>query len=192
MGKTKEPVVNQPTLEEQRQYKSLEDNTPTEITIPRTKKKYLIRWLKHCQLEYLTKLLIRKKKKDNEDIAEDDKSMLDILTSDAKLSCKAAAIYTLNGLFKLHFCYWFRWRWFYYIRQYDDIQLRPILAEGKKKVPLMQFFTATTSLIGAKDTLLQMTMMEAEHILQGLSTEQPSQTQNTENFSSEQDTSSSD
>ena len=62
MGKTKEPVVNQPTLEEQRQYKSLEDNTPTEITIPRTKKKYLIHWLKHCQLEYLTKLLIRKKK----------------------------------------------------------------------------------------------------------------------------------
>lgn len=58
--------------------------------------------------------------------------MLDVISSDAKLSCKAAAIYTLNGLFKLHLCYWFRWRWFYYIRQYDDIQLQPILAEGKK------------------------------------------------------------
>ena len=188
----KEPIVSQPTLEEQRAYKSLENNTPTEVTILRTKKKYLIRWLKHCQLEYLTKLLIRKKKKDNEDIAENNISMLDIISSDAKLSCKAAAIYTLNGLFKLHFCYWFRWRWFYYIRQYDDIQLQPILAEGKKKVPLMQFFAATTSLIGAKDTLLQMTMMEAEHILQGLSTGQPSQVQNTESSSLEQDISSSD
>ena len=56
----------------------------------------------------------------------------------------------------------------------------------------MQFFAATTSLIGAKDTLLQMTMMEAEHILQGLSTEQLSQAQNTESSSSEQGISSSD
>ena len=181
MGKKEEPIINQPTQEEQRQYKSLENNTPTEVAIPRTKKKYLIRWLKHCQLEYLTRLLIH-----------NQVSMLDVISSDAKLSCKAAAIYTLNGLFKLHFCYWFRWRWFYYIRQYDDIQLQPILAEGKKKVPLMQFFAATTSLIGAKDTLLQMTMMEAEHILQGLSMEQLSQAQSTESSSSEQDTSSSD
>lgn len=192
MGKKEEPIINQPTQEEQRQYKSLENNTPTEVAIPRTKKKYLIRWLKHCQLEYLTRLLIHKQKTDDKDRNENEVSMLDVISSDAKLSCKAAAIYTLNGLFKLHFCYWFRWRWFYYIRQYDDIQLQPILAEGKKKVPLMQFFAATTSLIGAKDTLLQMTMMEAEHILQGLSMEQLSQAQSTESSSSEPDTSSLD
>lgn len=191
MGKT-EPIINQPTIEEQRQYKSLENNTPTEVTIPRTRKKYLVHWLKHCQIEYLTKLLIRKQKTDDKDRNENDVNVLDVISSDAKLSCKAAAIYTLNGLFKLHLCYWFRWRWFYYIKQYDDIQLQPILAEGKKKVPLMQFFAATTSLIGAKDTLLQMTMMEAEHILQGLSTEQLSQAQNTESSSSEQGISSSD
>lgn len=191
MGKT-EPIINQPTIEEQRQYKSLENNTPTEVTIPRTRKKYLVHWLKHCQIEYLTKLLIRKQKTDDKDRNENDVNVLDVISSDAKLSCKAAAIYTLNGLFKLHLYYWFRWRWFYYIKQYDDIQLQPILAEGKKKVPLMQFFAATTSLIGAKDTLLQMTMMEAEHILQGLSTGQLSQAQNTESSSSEQGISSSD
>ena len=193
MGRRREePIVEQPTLEMQRQIKSLTDNTPTEITIPRTKKKYLIKWLKYGQVAKLSRLLIHKSNKDNEDDASDMIAGSETVITDSKLACKAAAIYVLNGFWVLHLKYWFLWRWFYYIKQYDNAQLQPILNEGKKKVPLMQFFGTTTSLIGVRDTLLQMTTMEAERILQGLNSEQPSQEQNTESFSSEQDTSSSD
>lgn len=185
-----EPIVTQPTLDEQRQYKSLSENTPTEVTILHTKKKYLVRWLKYGQLNKLSKLLVGKHNKDNDDNA--DEAVLDTLIRDSKLACKAAAIYVTNGFWSLHLRYWFLWRWFYYVKQYDPVQLSPILVEGKKKVPLMQFLGATTSLIGAKDTLLQMTMTEAEHILQGLSSELPSPEQSTESISSGQDTSSSD
>ena len=193
MGKRREdPIVEQPTLGMQRQIKSLTDNTPTEITIPRTKKKYLVRWLKYGQVAKLSRLLIHKNNKDNEDDVNEVIAGSEMVITDSKLACKAAAIYVLNGFWVLHLKYWFLWRWFYYIRQYDNVQLQPILNEGKKKVPLMQFFGTTTSLIGVRDTLLQMTTMEAERILQGLNSEQPSQEQNTESFSSEQDTSSSD
>ena len=193
MGKRREdPIVEQPTLGMQRQIKSLTDNTPTEITIPRTKKKYLVRWLKYGQVAKLSRLLIHKNNKDNEDDVNEVIAGSEMVITDSKLACKAAAIYVLNGFWVLHLKYWFLWRWFYYIRQYDNVQLQPILNEGKKKVPLMQFFGTTTSLIGVRDTLLQMTTMEAERILQGLNSEQPSQEPSTESSLSGQDTSSSD
>lgn len=192
MGNTKEPVVEQPTLEMQREYKSLTDNIPTEVAILGTNKKYLIRWLKYGQLSKLSKLLIRKHDVDNKDVGESALSKVDMIIGDSKLACKASAIYVLNGFWTLHLKYWFLWRWFYYVRQYDYAQLAPILTEGKKKVPLMPFLGTTTLLIGAKDSLLQMTTMEAEHILQGLNSAQLSQEQSTGSSSSGQDTSSSD
>lgn len=192
MGNTKESVVGQPTLEMQREYKSLTDNIPTEVAILGTNKKYLIRWLKYGQLSKLSKLLIRKHDVDNKDVGESALSKVDMIIGDSKLACKASAIYVLNGFWTLHLKYWFLWRWFYYVRQYDYAQLTPILTEGKKKVPLMPFLGTTTLLIGAKDSLLQMTTMEAEHILQGLNSAQLSQEQSTGSSSSGQDTSSSD
>ena len=192
MGNTKEPLVGQPTLEMQREYKSLTDNIPTEVAILGTNKKYLIRWLKYGQLSKLSKLLIRKHDVDNKDVGESALSKVDMIIGDSKLACKASAIYVLNGFWTLHLKYWFLWRWFYYVRQYDYAQLTPILTEGKKKVPLMPFLGTTTLLIGAKDSLLQMTTMEAEHILQGLNSAQLSQEQSTGSSSSGQDTSSSD
>lgn len=192
MGNTKEPLVGQPTLEMQREYKSLTDNIPTEVAILGTNKKYLIRWLKYGQLSKLSKLLIRKHDVDNKDVGESALSKVDMIIGDSKLACKASAIYVLNGFWTLHLKYWFLWRWFYYVRQYDYAQLAPILTEGKKKVPLMPFLGTTTLLIGAKDSLLQMTTMEAEHILQGLNSAQLSQEQSTGSSSSGQDTSSSD
>ena len=192
MGNTKESVVGQPTLEMQREYKSLTDNIPTEVAILGTNKKYLIRWLKYGQFSKLSKLLIRKHDVDNKDVGESALSKVDMIIGDSKLACKASAIYVLNGFWTLHLKYWFLWRWFYYVRQYDYAQLTPILTEGKKKVPLMPFLGTTTLLIGAKDSLLQMTTMEAEHILQGLNSAQLSQEQSTGSSSSGQDTSSSD
>ena len=166
----KEPKIEQPSVEEQREYVSLRDNDATVVSILGTKKKYKIRWLKKGQIEKLSRLLIRKGDTDNEDGGND--SPLDAIRDDAKLTCKAAAIYILDGYWKLKFRYWYLWRWFYYIRQYDDIQLQEILMTGQKKTPVEPFLIATMLLTGAKASLMNMRTEEADRILRAQASEQ--------------------
>lgn len=171
-----EPKVEQPSLDIQQLYLSLISNDAEEVEILRTKKKYKIRWLKNGQLEKLTRLLLHKKTIDEQKTTGSD--VMDAILEDTKLACKAAAIIILDGYWKLKFRYWFMWRWFYYIKQYDNIQLIKILEVGKKKVPLKQFYGTITSLTEAKDTLMRMRTEEVEAILQGQSLVERLQTEN--------------
>ena len=171
----KEPKVEQPSVESQRDYVSLRDNDATIVPVLGTRKKYKIRWLKNGQINKLSRLLIRKSDTDDKDGQKD--SPLDAVLDDTKLACKAAAIYILDGYWKLKFCYWFLWRWFYYIRQYDNEQLQPLLEAGKKKVPLTQFLLATMSLTEARVTLMSMRTEEVERILQERATVQQEETE---------------
>ena len=165
----KEPKINQPNRDEQREYVSLRDNDATIVSISGTKKKYKLRWLRNGQIEKLSRLLIRKSSTDDKD--KDMDEILNAVLFDAKLACKTAAIYILDGYWKLKFRYWYLWRWFYYIRQYDNKQLQDLLNEGKKKVPLTQFLELTMSLTEARATLMTMRTEEAERILQELASE---------------------
>lgn len=170
-----EQKLDQPSDEVQRLYLSMINNDGEEVTILRTKKKYVIHWLKNGQLEKLTRLLLHKKTVDDEKTTGND--VMDTILEDAKLACKAAAIILLDGFWKIKFCYWFLWRWFYYIEQYDNIQLEPILIAGKKKVPQIQFLRSIMLLTEAKDSLMRMRVKEVEATLQEQSTEQHSQTE---------------
>ena len=170
MAKDKEPDVRQPDIEQQREYASLRDNSATVVHI--RKKRYKLRWAKNGQISKLSKLLLEGKTDNEEPTAEE---IFKDIEASSKLSCKAAAVYILDGFWRLKFKYWFLWRWFYYIRQYDDSDLREVLEVGKKKVPLQQFCVTIMSLTEAKDTLMMMRTREAERILRELSTEQPSQ-----------------
>lgn len=174
MEDTKEPKVEQPSVDIQQVYLSLIANDAEEVEILRTKKKYKIRWLKNGQLEKLTRLLLHKKTIDESMTTGSE--VMDAILEDSKLACKAAAIIILDGYWKLKFRYWYLWRWFYYIRQYDNIQLHKILDVGKKKVPLNQFYGTIISLTEAKDSLMRMRAREVETILHAQNTEQPSQT----------------
>lgn len=174
MEDTKEPKIEQPSVDIQQVYLSLIANDAEEVEILRTKKKYKIRWLKNGQLEKLTRLLLHKKTIDESMTTGSE--VMDAILEDSKLACKAAAIIILDGYWKLKFRYWYLWRWFYYIRQYDNIQLHKILDVGKKKVPLNQFYGTIISLTEAKDSLMRMRAREVEVILHAQNTEQPSQT----------------
>lgn len=184
--KEQEPIVSQPSLAAQQNYASIIADTPTVVSVPRTKKKYKIFWLCNGQLEKLAMILVRKKKVDNDDVSDPDSDPFSVITDDLKTSCKAAAIYVLHGYWTLKFKYWFLWRWFYYVRQYDNIQLMPLLMEGKKKVPLEQYLWTITFLTGARGTLMQMRMEEAEAelIRREHDSEARSQTENKPNGSS--------
>ena len=166
----KEPKITQPSVESQRTYASIRDNDATVVSVLGTNKKYKIKWLKNGQIDALSRLLIRKGDTDDKDGQRDNS--LNAILDDSKLACKAAAIYILDGYWKLKFRYWFLWRWFYYIRQYDNVQLQEILDEGKKKVPLTQFCVTIMSLTGARATLMNMRTEEAERILQELASAQ--------------------
>ena len=171
----KEPIVTQPSVEEQRDYLSLYNNTPSLVSVLGTKKKYKVYWIKNIQIEYLTRLLLRKGDTDDKDGEKDDP--FNAILEDTKLGCKAAAISVLNGYWKLKFKYWFLWRWMYYIRQYDNAQLQPLLEEMKKKIPLIQFLNLTMCLTAVKGSLMTMRTEEAEHTLQELASEQAAQTE---------------
>ena len=129
MEENKEPIISQPTDEEQRDYVSLRDNDATVVRILGTKKTYKLRWVKKGQLVKLSRLLVHKGDTDNADKESED--VLNMIIADSKLACKASAIYILDGYWKLLFLYPFLWRWFYYVKQYDDIQLKELLEEGK-------------------------------------------------------------
>lgn len=170
--KKREPEVSQPSLESQRWYQSLRDNDATVVRV--RKKRYKVRWLCAGQMVKLGRLLLRKSKTDTAkadgtSAAGGDDDILRSFISDQKLACKVAVIFLLNGYWKMRFRYWFLWRWFYYVRQYDTFELEELIAEGKKKVPAEQFLKLTMYLTGAKDTLMMMRMEEAEHILRELS-----------------------
>lgn len=165
MAREKEPKITQPTDEMQRIYSSLIENEPTVVTVMGTRTRYKIRWLKNGQLRKLSMLLLGNGKENAESEKTTSSEILDSFLNDNELACKAAAIYILDGYWKIKFLYSFLWRWFYYVKQYDNIQLQPILDEGKKKIPQIQFFYTITSLTGAKDTLMQMRQREVESIL---------------------------
>ena len=171
----KEPKITQPSVDSQRTYASIRDNDATMVSVLGTNKKYKLRWLKNGQVDKLSRLLIRKGDTDDKDGQRDN--AVEAVLDDSKLACKAAAIYILDGYWKLKFRYWFLWRWFYYVRQYDNIQLDPILQVGKKKVPHIQFYRTIMSLTEAKDMLMRMRAKEAEIILREQSSDQPSQTE---------------
>lgn len=169
--KNKEPEVRQPDVESQRWYQSLRDNDASLVKVRR--KRYKLRWLKPGQIVRLGRLLLRKRKEDvvsgGNTLTGDTGDMFSALRDDQKLLCKTAAIFILDGYWKLKFRYWYLWRWFYYVRQYDSFDLENLIAEGKKKVPLEQFLKITMFLTGAKDTLMMMRTEEAERILRELS-----------------------
>lgn len=181
MKKEEEEKIEQPSIDAQQIYLSLISNDAEEVGILRTKKKYKIRWLKNGQLEKLSRLLLHKKTIDEKTTTGSD--VMDAILEDNKLACKAAAIIILDGYWKIKFRYWWLWRWFYYIRQYDNIQLHEILEVGKKKVPLNQFYATIMSLTEAKDSLMRMRAKEVETTLRGLNMAVPSQTENNDSGS---------
>lgn len=181
MKKEEEEKVEQPSLDAQQIYLSLISNDAEEVGILRTKKKYKIRWLKNGQLEKLSRLLLHKKTIDEKTTTGSD--VMDAILEDNRLACKAAAIIILDGYWKIKFRYWWLWRWFYYVRQYDNIQLHDILEVGKKKVPLNQFFATIMSLTEAKDSLMRMRAKEVEATLHGLNMAARSQTESNDNGS---------
>ena len=158
----KKKVLAEATTEDEKLQMSVRKNEADVVEV--RGRKFKVRWMHPFTTEWITSLML----KDG---------------NDAKVVCQASALIALNGYWKAKFLYWIVWRWFYYIRQYDNIQLDAILDVGKKKVPLMQYYRTIMSLTEAKDSLMRMRAKEVEATLQELSMAQHSQTESSGNGS---------
>lgn len=89
--------------------------------------------------------------------------MLDKNQDEDKIVCKATALLRLNSWWKIKFFYWLLWRWYFYIREYNEAELIPYIEECKKKLPVEGYYGAIILLTAMKTTKMQMTRAEVEH-----------------------------
>lgn len=151
-------VKKKVTEDQEKKLNEIVENKPTEVKV--RNRTFNVRWLRNATIRKLTDIML----------AEGDES---------KVSCKCAAAIALNECFKIKFFWWFLWRWFYYVKQYYDAELFPLIETAKKKLPVGDYYTNTILLIGMKDTMMNMTRKEAKVILQELSSEQHTQSPKT-------------
>lgn len=143
MTRIQKPIT-QPSKEDERLLEDIIDNTPESVMI--RNRKFTFRDLNGHARHKWTKVVLSS--------SEDEET----------ISCKCVAIARLNGYFKIKFLYWLVWRWYYYIRQYNEPDLTEALNVIKKKVPVASWFINTTLLTAMKETMMQMTRAEAEAI----------------------------
>lgn len=143
----------QPTLDDERALESVVDNDKEYITI--RGRRFGFRDLNGWGLHKISRIMIKE--------GEDELS----------IGCKCLAAAKLNGYFKIKFFWQFLWRFYFYIRQYRDIEIAEAVALIKKKAiaALAVYSLNTTLLIETRETVMKMNRAEAKAILQELSTD---------------------
>ena len=140
-GKT----INQPNKEEEKLLNDIVENRKDEIVL--RGRKWKVGWMHNRAIRKVTDIQFYEK-------------------DERKVSSKCAAALLLNGYWKILFFYWFLWRWFFYVMQYSDRELIPVIALCKKKVQVEEYCAVTMLLTEMKDTIMMMTREEVERIRQ--------------------------
>lgn len=143
--------IEQPSVEGERRLDAILGNEADMVEVRGGKSRYAVRWMKPGTMRRLTHVVLKE-------------------GNDGKASCMSAALIVLNDFWKISFFYPVLWRWFYYVRQYTDGELFPVIAAGKKKVPLQAFLMNITLMTEMKDTILMMKKEEVITSLRGQST----------------------
>lgn len=135
----------QPDLDIQKVLDAMANDTPLTVNIPNTKRSVKIGWIRTDTIRKITGLYLNKRTDSR---------------YERQIGCRMAALGVLNGYWKIKLFYPFLWRWYYYIRQYHDYQLLPIVEEIKKKVVPIPSWLVMTYLQGLSDTAATMTRKE--------------------------------
>lgn len=117
---------------------------------------------------------------------------------DPKNTAKYAAALVINNWWGLRafFGLWWRikWRWYFYVKQYTDKELLPLILASKKKADLATaaYMMNTTLVTGMRDTSMTKTREEARRIQAENTLEQLGQQPKSSPTSQQADTSSED
>lgn len=150
--------MKHPDKQAQSELHAIMQDAPTTVGVPGTKKKYKIRGVKPYTIERLTALWIERDMSRPENSTDTLKS----LCCDPYFNHKQAALFVLNGFFKIKFLWALLWRWWAYVKGYEEHQLTDIIAEGKKKIPLNGYWMNLLFTLDMRNDWMQMTKKEAE------------------------------
>lgn len=81
-----------------------------------------------------------------------------------KRNVKVCVCMMLNNIWKIRLFYWIYWRWLYYIKDLDAVEVLSVLDAAKKKIPSNAFSLATILVTGMTDVMMTMTKSEAKAI----------------------------
>jgi len=108
-------------------------------------------------IERLTRLWCNK-----EFMPDNDSGTLKSMAKDPYFAIKEAVILSLNSWWKILLLYPIKWRIWAYFREYTDEQMTPIIAEGKKKLPLTAHWMNMAYSVDMRTDWKKMTTKEAE------------------------------
>ena len=133
------------------------ENSTTIVPIIGTRRSVRLRWMKPYTMERITRVWIERdlasaSVEDGADVAKD-------LAKEPYFAFKEAALMILNHDLKIRFFYWLYWRWL--ALRYDETQMVPIIAEGKKKVPLEAHYATMVYSMDMRTDAMKMTKKEA-------------------------------
>lgn len=150
--------MKQPTLEQRAAYAATESFQPTKVQIPGTRRRITLRELHPGTIEKITQIWIER------DMAaariESGAEVLKDLAKEPYFAFKEAAAYYLNHDLKLRLFWRILWRWWAF--RYTESQMEPIIAEGKKKLPLSSHYRIMAYSTDTRTDWMEMTKKEAE------------------------------
>lgn len=150
--------MKQPTLAQREEYIVHESALPSKVRIPGTKRDITLQEMHPGTIEFITKIWIER------DLASakitDGASVLKDLAKEPYFAFKEAAAYYLNHDIKLRLIWPLLWRWWAF--KYTESQMVPIIAEGKKKLPLMAHYETMAYSLDTRTDWMTMTKKEAE------------------------------
>lgn len=150
--------MNQPTLEQRKEYTDIVENTVSIVPIKGTKKSVRIHWMKPYTMERITKVWIERELASAR--VDEGAEVLKDLVKEPYFAFKEAALMILNHDIKIRLFYGIYWR--YLAFKYNEVQMEPIIAEGKKKLPLMAHYYIMAYSLDMRTDMMKMTKKEAE------------------------------
>ena len=150
--------MKQPSLQARKDYTDIVEDSVSIVPIRGTRKSVKLHWIKPYTMERLTKVWIER------DLAgaelKDGASVLKDMAKEPYFAFKEAALMILNHDIKIRLFYGLLWR--YLAFRYDETQMSPIIAEGKKKLPLMAHYEIMVYSMDMRMDMMKMTKKEAE------------------------------
>lgn len=140
----KEDKIEQPNLDIQLLVSELMEQEPDDVVV--CGKKHRIGWLKRRTVRKFSHIMLKEK-------------------DPWKRNVKVCACILLNKRFgvwnhlSMRFLYGFYWRWLYYVRDIDQVEVMGVLDASKKKIQSTPLTVATILATAMMDT----TMMMARH-----------------------------
>ncbi len=141
------------------------------VRIPRSRKKVRLTFVKPDTLLRVTRLLLEKEELEENAKGGDADALMRSAAKEPYFSTKLAALFVLNGLWRIRLFWPILWRWWAFVRQWDEEQVGAVLAAAQKKtLNLSARLWMNTRLAAAMRTdVMMMTKGEAGQYPQGQS-----------------------